>query len=81
MGRDVVGEDEDRRGAVADDVAGHAVEEIRVHPVEVVEVPLERGLVDLGVLGEKLRGPALHAVPPHNVVVLREVAHGLAEHR
>ena len=46
----VIGHDQDRRGARSREVAGHAVDEVRLRTIEVVEVRFDRAGGDLGAL-------------------------------
>src|ERR1700737_1469392 len=78
--RRVVGQHEDRRTAVADEIARHAVQEIGPHPVEVVKILLDRFHRHVGPAGAEIGGPILVPVPVHDIRVLGPVADALTKH-
>ena len=79
MRGDVIRQHQDRRLAMADHVAGDAVEKVGVHPVEIVQVLVDGGLIHLRMLGHILRRPAIAAVAVHDVRVFRPEADALTE--
>src|SRR5258708_13736492 len=79
MRQRVVGQDQDRRPAVADELARHAVEEIGLHAPEAVEIFLDRFDRHLGASCPEIREPILLAVSNHDVRVFGPMAYGLAE--
>ena len=79
VGRGVVRQDQDRRFAAGDEVARDTVEEVRVHPVKIVQVLIDHLVGDVGPVRLQGRRPDFLAGAVHDVRVLRPMADRLAE--
>jgi len=79
--RHVVRQHQDRCPAVLDEIARYAVQEIRPHSVEVVQIFLDRIDRRVGPALQELGDPIILAVPVHDGRVFRPVTDGLAEYR
>ena len=81
MRRRVVRQNEDRFTAVLDECARHAVEEIRLHAPQAVEILLDRVHRHFRPASAELGQPIVVAVPPHDVRIFRPMPDRLAKHR
>ena len=81
MRRRVVRQDEDRRAAVLDEVARHAIEEIGLGAPQAVEIFIDRVLRHLGPALLEIGQPVVGAVAIHDTRVFRPIPDGLVEHR
>ena len=75
-----IGQDENRGLTRAREIFGHAVNELGIDAVEVVEVTLDLRHVEIGPLREQLRRPVIAASLEHVIRMLRMMADGLNQH-
>ena len=81
MRRRVVRQHQDRRVAVLDELARHAVQEIRLSAPQAMEILVDRVLRHLGPPLFEIGQPVIGAVPVHDAGLFRPVPDGLVENR
>ena len=80
MGRDIIGQDQHRRLAIAHEIARHREDEVGVGAVHLGQEFVDHLHRDVGPALDQLRPPALHVVVVEQVAHLRARPAGLRQH-